>query len=209
MRPELDNVIQSLLLNSYSVFSLIDDILAHDRNREYQRIVLLRGGIERDAADICARLLSYNPTSASVSAWALGVMQLTLRSTVEEKIREGHDLHSMTDHRLSLRDNLRRVQSKNHRRGATIDVLPDDVFLEIFDFCLREPTSDRIRIIQRTKEWQRLVHVYQRWRRIIFASPHRLDLHLGCSYGTPVRQNHCVQSRVFRPIKPIENPMEC
>ncbi|KAH9037999.1 hypothetical protein EDB83DRAFT_2524576 [Lactarius deliciosus] len=189
MRPELDNVLQSLLLNGYSVFSLINDILAHDRNREYQRIVSFRGGIERDAADICARLLSYNPTSASVSAWALGVVQLTLQSTVEEKTREERDLHSMTDHRLSLRDNLRRVQSKNHRRGATIDVLPDNVFLEIFDFCLRNPTTDRIRIIQRTKEWQILVHVCQRWRRIIFASPHRLDLHLGCSYGTPVRQN--------------------
>jgi len=33
------------------------------------------------------------------------------------------------------------------------------------------------------------VHVCQRWRQIIFASPRRLDLHLSCSYGTPVRQN--------------------
>ncbi|KAH9161031.1 hypothetical protein EDB89DRAFT_2081002 [Lactarius sanguifluus] len=191
MRPELDNVLQSLILNGYSAFSLIDDILAHGRNREDQRIVLLRGGVERDAADICARLLEYDPTSASVSAWALGVVHLTLRSTVEEKTREDseHDPHSMTDHRLSLRNNCGRVQSKNYRGGVTIDVLPDNVFLDISDFCLREPTTDRIKIIQRTKEWQRLVHVCQRWRRIVFASPHRLDLHLGCSYGTPIRQN--------------------
>jgi hypothetical protein len=33
------------------------------------------------------------------------------------------------------------------------------------------------------------VHVCQRWRRIIFASPRRLDLHLTCSYGTSVRKN--------------------
>jgi hypothetical protein len=33
------------------------------------------------------------------------------------------------------------------------------------------------------------VHVCQRWRRIIFASPRRLDRHLSCSYGTPVRKN--------------------
>ena len=40
-----------------------------------------------------------------------------------------------------------------------------------------------------SSEWQRLVHVCQRWRRIIFASPLRLDLTLLCTYGTPVRKN--------------------
>ena len=33
------------------------------------------------------------------------------------------------------------------------------------------------------------MHVCQRWRRIIFASPRHLDLYLGCSYGTNVRKN--------------------
>ena len=33
------------------------------------------------------------------------------------------------------------------------------------------------------------MHVCQRWRRIILSSPRRLDLHLSCSYGTPVRKN--------------------
>ena len=68
----------------------------------------------------------------------------------------------------------------------TINVLPDNVFLEIFSFCLSDPTRYPL---QRTREWQRLVHVCQSWRRIIFASPRRLDLHLSCTYGTPVRQN--------------------
>ena len=59
MRPELDSAIQCLSLNSYSVFSLIDDILAC-RNSEDERIKLLREGMERDAADICARLLCFD-----------------------------------------------------------------------------------------------------------------------------------------------------
>ncbi|KAH9037721.1 hypothetical protein EDB84DRAFT_1130057 [Lactarius hengduanensis] len=191
MHPELDNVLQSLLLNGYSVFSLIDDILAHDRNREDQRIMLLRGGVERDVADICARLLGYDPTSASVSAWARGVVQMTQRSAVEENISEERGSHSTADHRLSLQKFFGKVQSKNCRRGATIDVLPDNAFLEIFDFCLREPitTQNRMQVFQRMKKWQILVQVCQRWRRTIFASPQRLDLHLSCSYGTPVRQN--------------------
>ncbi|KAH9161818.1 hypothetical protein EDB89DRAFT_2155620 [Lactarius sanguifluus] len=178
MRPELDNVLQCLLLNGYSVLSLINDIVAHDRNREDKRIIHLREGVERDAADICARVLKT---------------ARTLRSAVEEKTREEHGPYSMTDHRLSLQNNFGRVQSKNYRHRATIDVLSDDVFLEIFDFCLRDPTTNRftnrIEVIQRTKKWQRLVHVCQRWRRIIFASPQRLDLYLSCSYGTPLRWN--------------------
>lgn len=59
MRPELNNAIQCLSLNGYSVSSLIDDILAC-RNLEDERIKLLREGIERDAADICARLLCFD-----------------------------------------------------------------------------------------------------------------------------------------------------
>jgi hypothetical protein len=77
-RSWLDTIIQLLSVHGYSVFSLIDDVLTRS-SIESQRIGLLREGLERDAADICARLLSHNPTSASVSAWALGVAQSTLR----------------------------------------------------------------------------------------------------------------------------------
>ncbi len=38
-------------------------------------------------------------------------------------------------------------------------------------------------------EWRKLVHVCQRWRHIVFASPIRLGLQLLCTYGTPVRKN--------------------
>jgi hypothetical protein len=73
-----------------------------------------------------------------------------------------------------------------YKRVVIIDPLPDDVFLEIFDLCLRDPTDYPVK---RTREWITLVHVCQRWRRIIFASPRRLDLYLSCVCGTPVRQN--------------------
>ena len=39
------------------------------------------------------------------------------------------------------------------------------------------------------KEWQRLVHVCQRWRRIIYGLPSFFDLHLCCSAQTPYRNN--------------------
>jgi hypothetical protein len=58
LRPELDNVLQSFPPNGYSVLSLINDLLAH-RNFEDERIKMLREGMERDTADICARLLSH------------------------------------------------------------------------------------------------------------------------------------------------------
>jgi hypothetical protein len=73
-----------------------------------------------------------------------------------------------------------------YKSVVIIDPLPDDVFLEIFDLYLRDYTEYPI---QRTRKWITLVHVCQRWRRIIFASPRRLDLYLSCKWETPVRQN--------------------
>ncbi|KAH9028375.1 hypothetical protein EDB85DRAFT_2147961 [Lactarius pseudohatsudake] len=63
---------------------------------------------------------------------------------------------------------------------ATIDILPDDILREIFAICLfkryKHPT-------RRMRVWQRLVHVCQRWRQIIYGSPHYFDLYLYCSNG--------------------------
>jgi len=61
---------------------------------------------------------------------------------------------------------------------ATIGTLPDDVLLEIFDFC-RDGTEDW---------WHRLVHVCRRWRHIVFESPHRLNLRLLCTEVTPATE---------------------
>ena len=71
---------------------------------------------------------------------------------------------------------------------TTIDTLPDDALIQIFDFCRvgRNPLGSPFHPIL---EWHRLIHVCQRWRRIIFSSPRRLDLYILCTSGTPVRKN--------------------
>ena len=70
---------------------------------------------------------------------------------------------------------------KTRRHAIKIDVLPDDAFLRIFDFCV----LDRYYAFN---WWHPLVHVCRRWRQIIFASPRRLNLQLHCRGTTPVRE---------------------
>ena len=72
---------------------------------------------------------------------------------------------------------LSRPAAESYSHTTTINLLSDDVFLEIFQFVVSD------------SEWQRLVHVCQRWRRIIFSSPRGLDLTILCTYGTPVKKN--------------------
>jgi hypothetical protein len=61
---------------------------------------------------------------------------------------------------------------------ATIDILPEDVLLVIFDYYLAEAGM--------IEEWQKLVHVCQKWRYAVFRSPLRLNLQILCLEGTPV-----------------------
>ena len=63
----------------------------------------------------------------------------------------------------------------------TIDTLPDDALLEIFDFYV-----DQAR--RYVEQWRILVRVCGRWRNIVFGSPCRLDLKLLCDAWTPVRK---------------------
>ncbi|KAN0135580.1 hypothetical protein V8E53_006471 [Lactarius tabidus] len=67
---------------------------------------------------------------------------------------------------------------------TTINILPDDVLLDIFDFCRQDPNFTWFLV------WgpHGLVHVCQRWRRLVFGSPRRLELQLPCTRGTPVKQ---------------------
>jgi F-box-like len=67
---------------------------------------------------------------------------------------------------------------------TTIEALPDDVLLDIFDFY-REALM--LNPGKWAREWHKLVHVCQRWRCIVFASPRRLMLHIICTVRTPVR----------------------
>jgi len=54
---------------------------------------------------------------------------------------------------------------------VTIDVLPDDMLLEIFHLYVNDKGA-------RITKWHTLVRVCQRWRGIVFASPHHLNLRL-------------------------------
>jgi hypothetical protein len=74
---------------------------------------------------------------------------------------------------------------------ATALDLPDDVLLQIFDFCLLSAVAyDHLQWSSpQVWQWQRLMHVCRRWRLLIFSSPRRLDLYLICKRGTPVRKN--------------------
>jgi hypothetical protein len=62
-----------------------------------------------------------------------------------------------------------------------MDALPENILLDIFDFCGINARPERS-----IWKWDRLVHVCRRWRRIVFASPKRLDIRLFCAPGTPV-----------------------
>ena len=65
----------------------------------------------------------------------------------------------------------------------SIDALPDDVLLEIFNSHGYDYTYQE----EREKVWQKLVHVCRRWRCIVLGSPRRLNLQLVCTTRTPVR----------------------
>ncbi|KAH8978441.1 hypothetical protein EDB92DRAFT_584304 [Lactarius akahatsu] len=74
----------------------------------------------------------------------------------------------------------------DQKRGLTIEALPNEVLLEVFD-CHRLLTLDSAS--SGLWEWHRLAHVCQKWRAIVFASPHRLDLRLVYTYAKPVRES--------------------
>ena len=68
----------------------------------------------------------------------------------------------------------------------SIDKLPDDVLLAIFDFCL-EHDSGTDDPYSPGMAWVSLAHVCRRWRSVVFGSPCRLDLQLVCMEKTPAR----------------------
>jgi hypothetical protein len=68
-----------------------------------------------------------------------------------------------------------------------IDVLPDDVLLEIFDFYVRMYSEYSMSIKTGVEKWQSLIHVCRRWRNLVLGSPRRLNLQLYCTPETPAR----------------------
>jgi hypothetical protein len=65
---------------------------------------------------------------------------------------------------------------------TTIDILPEDVLLDIFDHYV-DPT----RKYDKLEAWCTLVHVCRKWRNIVLESPLRLNLRICCHPSTPVR----------------------
>ena len=61
----------------------------------------------------------------------------------------------------------------------TIDILPDVALLKMFDFYMDE---------DQVEEWQTLVHVFRKWRIVVFGSPRRLNLRLLCTARTPIKE---------------------
>ena len=66
---------------------------------------------------------------------------------------------------------------------VTINILPDDALLEMFNFYLGEDPG-----IDELEEWHILVHVCRKWRIVVLGSPRRLNLQLHCGTRKPVRQ---------------------
>jgi hypothetical protein len=77
------------------------------------------------------------------------------------------------------------------RHTATISELSDDLLLEIFDICQKDqgPNPRFLALPEAIWDWHTLVHVCQRWRQVVFASPYRLNLRILCTFGTPVQKN--------------------
>jgi F-box-like len=73
---------------------------------------------------------------------------------------------------------------------VTIGTLPDDVLLDIFDFCRKaeNPYLWPPWPPWPAQAWRTLTHVCQRWRYVVFASPNRLNLVLLCTERTHVRE---------------------
>ena len=78
---------------------------------------------------------------------------------------------------------------------VTIDDLSDDDLLAIFDCYVvkHHGLLDLTNVIsnkkRRIESWQSLVHVCQRWRGLVFASPRRLNLRLCCTAATSARMS--------------------
>ncbi|KAF8263323.1 hypothetical protein EI94DRAFT_601708 [Lactarius quietus] len=99
---------------------------------------------------------------------------------------------------------FRRPRNRSNRgeneQHVNIEMLLDDILLEIFDLLRLAAAADRDSDISEDPssstgptcpwcpwEWHRLVHVCRRWRSLVFASQHRLDLRLVYSFNKPAR----------------------
>jgi hypothetical protein len=64
---------------------------------------------------------------------------------------------------------------------VVINMLPDDVLLEIFDFYREDPAFHTLVGLIYTWRWEALIQVCRRWRCVILGSPRRLGLRIVCT----------------------------
>ena len=86
---------------------------------------------------------------------------------------------------ITVIDSCGAVPAGKDWRQVTVEVLPDNILLEIFDFY-RLDAEDRAR--RRPWKWNRLAHVCQRWRHVIYTSPLRLSLQILCKSGKTIER---------------------
>ncbi|KAH9992503.1 hypothetical protein BJV74DRAFT_950974 [Russula compacta] len=120
---------------------------------------------------------SQRPVRRVVSLLSCGITQCLYRSLPDSPFLS--DSHFEGDHSVPLQEELGEERDQCNR--VSINVLPDDALWEIFHFYRGKHTS-----LQRWW-WKTLVHVCQRWRQIIFASPQGLNLQIICNCRTPTR----------------------
>ena len=96
---------------------------------------------------------------------------------------DGHLVHLWEEFHLArVRRRMPLIKSPDSRTHTdpsnvglmTIDMLSDNVLVEIFDFYVNVYNP----FLDTPNAWHTLVHVCRRWRYIVFASPHRLNLRL-------------------------------
>ena len=73
----------------------------------------------------------------------------------------------------------------NNWGKVTIEILPDDTLLEIFDFYRLYAMR---RSSRRSWKWHCLAHVCRRWRHVIYTSPRRLGLEILCKSSKPIER---------------------
>ncbi|KAF8502730.1 hypothetical protein F5888DRAFT_1904330 [Russula emetica] len=107
---------------------------------------------------------------------------------------DGSSEGSFTVDNYARRSTSKDIHSRSRQEPITFYMLPDDILLEIFGFCVID--DFRLRDRQRIEVWQMLAHVCRRWRSVVFQSPRHLNLRLLCTPKTPARDTLDVWPRL-------------